>query len=142
LSGNLIIKYYQEDEMKIRDSYKKKTGDRGFSLIEMLVSIVILSVSLLALASLMAMTTRNNSSGAQITEAINFAQDKIEELGVTPWGNLLSGVDQKKGSNGTRYTRNWTILPNATGNLRAVNVIINWNDRKDHSIRLLSAISQ
>jgi prepilin-type N-terminal cleavage/methylation domain-containing protein len=125
-----------------RDSYKEKMGARGFSLIEMLVSIVILSVSLLSLASLMAMTTRNNSSGAQITEAINFAQDKIEELSVTPWGNLLSGADQKKGSNGTSYTRNWTILPNLAGNLRTVNVIINWNDRQDHSIRLLSAISQ
>jgi len=117
-------------------------GTRGFSLIEMLISVVILSVSLLAMASLMVTTTRNNASGAQITEAINLAQDKIEELAVTPSVNLLPGTDQKKGATGVNYSRNWTVLPNAIGNLRAVTVTVNWNDHKDHSINLLSTICQ
>ena len=128
--------------MKTRDLNRMVMGARGFSLIEMLISIVILSVSLLAMASLMAATTRNNASGAQITEAINLAQDKIEELSVTPSGNLLPGTDQKKGSTGVNYSRNWTVLPNATGNLRAVTVTVNWNDQKNHSINLLSTICQ
>jgi type IV pilus assembly protein PilV len=117
-------------------------GIRGFSLIEMLISLVILSVSLLGIASLMAMTTRNNASGTQMTEALNLAQDKIEELGVTPSGNLLPGNDQKKGSTGVNYSRNWTVLPNATGNLRAVTVTVNWTNRENHSINLLSTICQ
>jgi type IV pilus assembly protein PilV len=128
--------------MKTRYLNRMVMGTRGFSLIETLISIVILSVSLLAMASLMTMTTRNNASGAQVTEAINLAQDKIEELSVTPSGNLLAGTDQKKGSTGVNYSRNWTILPNATGNLRAVTVTINWNDHKNHSINLLSTICQ
>ena len=128
--------------MKTRDYCRGKMGARGFSLIEMLISLVILSVSLLAIASLMAMTTRNNASGTQMTEAINLAQDKIEELSVTPSGNLLPGNDQKKGSTGINYSRNWTVLPNATGNLRAVTVTVNWNNRENHSINLLSTICQ
>ena len=128
--------------MKTRDHRRGKMGVRGFSLIEMLISLVILSVSLLAIASLMAMTTRNNASGTQMTEAVNLAQDKIEELGVTPTGNLLPGTDQKKGSTGVNYSRNWTVLPNATGNLRAVTVTVNWNNRENHSINLLSTICQ
>ena len=86
--------------MKTRYLNRMVTGDRGFSLIETLISILILSVSLLAMASLMAMTTRNIAFGAQVTEAINLAQDKIEEMSVTPSGNLLPGTDQKKGSTG------------------------------------------
>ena len=128
--------------MKTRDHRRGKTGVRGFSLIEMLISLVILSVSLLAIASLMAMTTRNNASGTQMTEAVNLAQDKIEELSVTPTGNLLPGTDQKKGSTGVNYSRNWTVLPNATGNLRAVTVTVNWTNRENHSINLLSTICQ
>ena len=128
--------------MKTRDCFRGEMGARGFSLIEMLISLVILSVSLLAIASLMAVTTRNNASGAQMTEAINLAQDKIEELSVTPSGNLLPGNDQKKGSTGINYSRNWTVLPNATGNLRAVTVTVNWNNRENHSINLLSTICQ
>jgi type IV pilus assembly protein PilV len=117
-------------------------GVKGFSLIEMLISIVILSISLLAMASLMATTTMNNASGTQITEAINLAQDKIEELSVTPSGSLLPGTDQKRGSTGINYSRNWAIQPNATGNLSAVTVTVNWSDRENHSINLLSAVSQ
>ena len=128
--------------MKTRYLNRMVTGDRGFSLIETLISILILSVSLLAMASLMAMTTRNIAFGAQVTEAINLAQDKIEEMSVTPSGNLLPGTDQKKGSTGVNYSRNWTVLPNAIGNLRAVTVTVNWNDHKDHSINLLSTICQ
>ena len=128
--------------MKTRDCFRGEMGARGFSLIEMLISLVILSVSLLAIASLMAVTTRNNASGAQMTEAINLAQDKIEELSVTPYGNLLPGNDQKKESTGINYSRNWTVLPNATGNLRAVTVTVNWNNRENHSINLLSTICQ
>jgi prepilin-type N-terminal cleavage/methylation domain-containing protein len=128
--------------MKTRNRGRRKIGTRGFSLIETLISIVILSVSLLAMASLMTMTTRNNASGVQVTEAINLAQDKIEELSVTPSGNLLPGTDQKKGFTGVNYSRNWTVLPNAIGNLRAVTVTVNWNDQKNHSINLLSTICQ
>jgi len=128
--------------MKTRDRRRGKMGVRGFSLIEMLISLVILSVSLLAIASLMAMTTRNNASGTQMTEAINLAQDKIEELGVTPSGNLLAGADQKKGSTGVNYSRNWMVLPNAIGNLRAVTVTVDWNDQKNHSVNLFSTICQ
>jgi len=56
------------------------TKSKGFTLIEMLISLVILAISLLALAGLMSITTRNNSFGGHITEAATFAQDKLEEF--------------------------------------------------------------
>jgi prepilin-type N-terminal cleavage/methylation domain-containing protein len=119
------------------------THSKGFTLLEVLITLVILSVSLLALAGLMVTTTRNNAFGGSVTEAATFAQDKLEEFRVTAWERLLpttSGprTDQKKGSTGTQYGRSWTI--EQTGDLKTVAITIQWNDRINHSIRLVSVV--
>ena len=128
---------------------------RGFSLIEVLIALVILSISLLALAGLMATTTQNNSFGGHMTEAATFAQDKLEELKATTWGNITTGTDPlpKPGSTGINYTRTWNVstLPNPTPPplpwfnnenqlLKTITITINWNDGINRSINIFSAI--
>ncbi len=114
----------------------------GFTLIEILIAIVILSVSLLALAALMATTTQNTSFGGHITEAVTFAQDQLEQLRVTQWANIVTGTDTTPpvGSTGIVYTRNWNVVVN--GNVRTVTITISWTDRINHTINLISAIAQ
>ena len=114
----------------------------GFSLIEVLIALIILSVSLLALAGLMATTTKNNSSGSHMTEAATFAQDRLEELRTTPWTMITTGSDTRQGATGIVYTRSWEVVPNTADTLRTVAITLSWNDRVSHSIRLLSVISQ
>ncbi len=113
---------------------------KGFTLIEILVSIVILSIALIGLATLMTSTTMNNSSGLQIAEAVNLAQNKIEELGVTQWAAIAAGSDKTKGSTEIEYTRSWTFQLDGTGQNMSVFLTITWNDRGPHSIRIPSAI--
>ena len=115
---------------------------KGFSLIEVLVALVILSFSLLALAGLMVTTTKNNASGNHVTEAATFAQDKLEELRAIKWENLFEGnnTDQQPGSTGISYTRDWNVKTN--GSLKTITINVNWNDRTAHSIRLVSVLSQ
>ena len=48
--------------------------------IEVLIALVILSISLLALAGLMVTTTRTNSFGGHLTEAVTFAQQRLEAI--------------------------------------------------------------
>ncbi len=114
----------------------------GFTLIEVLVTLVILSISLLALAALMGTTTKSNSYGGHITEAATFAQDKLEQLRVIPWGSIPMGPssDQISGPTGTQYTRYLDIQPG--GNLKTVTIRVEWMDRISHSIRLISAMTQ
>jgi len=112
----------------------------GFTLLEVLIALVILSISLLALAGLMVTTTGNNSLGGHLTEAATFAQDRLEQLRVIPWQSIASGGDQITSSSGINYTRNWTVVTN--GNSRTVTMTINWSDRVNHSISLASVISQ
>ena len=117
----------------------------GFTLLEVMITLVILSVSLLALAGLMVTTTRNTASGGQVTEAATFGQDKLEEFRATSWEALLPTTtgprtDQRQGSTGVNYTRTWDITQN--GNFKTISVAINWNDRINHSIRLVSVAAQ
>lgn len=112
---------------------------------EVLIALLILAVSLLALAGLMVTTTRNSSFGGHMTEASTFAQDKLEQLRVSPWASVATGNDTIQSSTGITYTRNWTVTPNGDGNQRWVSITLNWADptkNSNHSIRLLSVVSQ
>jgi len=113
---------------------------KGFTLIEVLIALVILSIAFLGLAGLMVQTTKNNSFGGRMTEAATIAQDKLEELRAVSWVTITPGSDLKMGSNGMDYARAWNVATN--GNLKTITITINWNDRTNHSISLLSVITQ
>lgn len=122
----------------------------GFSLIEVLVSLVILSISLLALAGLMNITTYNNSFGGHLTEASTFAQDKLEELRVTGWEDINSGNDPNPilGATGFLFNRIWTVTPGPNSpapphdNEKIVTVTIQWNDRAEHSVSFSASMTR
>ena len=117
---------------------------KGFTLLEVLVALIILSFALLALAGLMVTTTKNNAVGNYVTEAATFAQDKLEELRAIKWENLVDGShtdpDPLPGSTGINYIRNWNVK--TSGNLKTVTISVDWNDRVAHSIKLISVLSQ
>jgi len=118
---------------------------KGFSMVEVLIALLILAICLLALAGLMATTTRNSSFGGHMTEASTFAQDRLEQLRVSPWAAVATGNDTIQGSTGITYTRNWTVTPNANGDQRWISITLTWTDptkNQNHSIRLLSVVAQ
>ena len=116
---------------------------KGFTLLEVLVALIILSFALLALAGLMITTTKNNAVGNYVTEAATFAQDKLEELRAIKWENLIEGnhTDPASlpGSTGINYTRNWNVK--TSGSLKTITINVDWNDRTAHSIRLVSVLA-
>jgi len=58
----------------------RKGFQQGFSLVEVLVAILLLTVGLLALAKMQTQAVASNSFGNQLTQATFLAQDKLEEL--------------------------------------------------------------
>jgi type IV pilus assembly protein PilV len=123
---------------------KSSIKSKGFSLIEILIALVILSISLLALAGLMVTTTKNNSFGAHMTEAATFAQDQLENLRTSPWVNVVTNHDTRLGfDNFTQYTRNWTVVPNVAApndTVKEITITITWNDTTSHSVSFRSVI--
>ena len=109
---------------------------KGFTLIEMFIALVILSLAMLALAGLMVATTKNNSFGGHVTEAATFAQEKLEEFRTISWDSIVTGFDQRIGLNGINFQRNWNVVTSPDGNLKTVTLTVNWVDRNSHSIRL------
>ena len=61
----------------VTELFKKSAG---FTLIEILIALVIFSISILAFAGLTVTATRTGPYGGRMTEAVTFAQDKLEEL--------------------------------------------------------------
>ena len=59
---------------------REKSGQAGFSLIELLVAVVILAVGLLGLAELQVTAIRANSQSATMMAAATIAQGVIEEI--------------------------------------------------------------
>jgi len=58
----------------------EKDYQQGFSLVEVLVAILLLTVGLLALAQMQTRAVASNAFGNQLTQATFLAQDKLEEL--------------------------------------------------------------
>jgi len=122
------------------------TRSKGFTLIETLVALVILSICLLGMAGLMTTTTKNNSYGGHLTEASTFAQDKLEQLRATPFGMIplnATITDKPVGSTGITYNRSWVAVPNIAPPANTLNIItitVNWTDKVPHSISIVSAV--
>lgn len=117
---------------------------KGFSLVEVLIALVILSITLLALAGLMVQSTKNSSWGSHMTEAATLAQDRLEGLrAVRPQTDIPEGVnnDQVTGASGILYTRTWTVTTNATSTLRTITMTITWSDSVPHSITFMHSIA-
>ena len=112
---------------------------KGFTLLEMLIAMTILSVALLGLGQMLLLSIQGTSFGNKVTEATTLGQDKMEELRTVAWDSLQDGNDTIIGSQGIQYRRAWTVAP--AGTMKTVNLAINWNDGNDHSLRITSVIN-
>jgi prepilin-type N-terminal cleavage/methylation domain-containing protein len=63
-----------------RSRSRAKSSQQGFTLVEVLVAILLLTVGLLALAKMQTGAVASNAIGNQLTQATFLAQDKMEEL--------------------------------------------------------------
>ncbi len=72
-----------ENQMTTGNHQMKSWGQHrqsGFSMVEVMVAILLLTVGLLALAKMQTQAVASNNYGNQLTEATFLAQDKLEEL--------------------------------------------------------------
>jgi type IV pilus assembly protein PilV len=126
---------------------------KGWTLIEILIAIVVLTVGLLAVGTMQISAIRGNFMGGNTSIALSLASQKMEDLFNQPYddsGDLAAGVHPLEpepvsdtGETGTGfYRRSWTITDSSSllGNwpeMKQIEITVSWeNDR--HRVALSS----
>ena len=96
---------------------RMKNGNRGFSMIEVMISVVVLGFGLMALAALQTSLIRSSAETKAQTVALQLAKDKLEDLRsfgtLAGYQAVTTGTDTVNDSNGNlggvNYSRAWTV---------------------------------
>ncbi len=105
------MKSDRTDRHKTFSVIKKLSNDEGYTLIEILIALAILSVGLLAIATMQISSIRVNDTARRMTRRATMAQDKLEYLMSLGYTNavLTSGAHPDDGSAPSGYTVSWTV---------------------------------
>ena len=113
------------------------TDQAGFTLIEVLVAIVLLTVGLLGTAALTTGVVRGNVTGKHLTTATAIAQSCFEEnrrvgyanAGAVPTGGSNSCIagNATINTSGHSFTRNLTVDASVS-NIKTLTVTVSWSE--------------
>lgn len=89
-------------------------GNAGFTLLEVIIAISILTFGLLAVASMQASSIRGNALAGGVTEASTWGGDRLEKLVTLPYthASLASGT-RSDPSPPAGFTVTWTVTDNS-----------------------------
>lgn len=126
------------------DSVTTPAGERGASLIELMIALVVLSLGILAVAQLFPAGARSQLSDRMMTSATYHAQEKLEELVRLTWADpaLTNGrhppgsATEALGASG-KWHRFYEVstLPAPLDNLKKVTVTVAWTFMGDRSVQ-------
>lgn len=92
---------------------------QGFTILEVLIAIMVLTVGILGLTTTAALVTRMIGQGQRYSEVSTVAAERFERMRSRPC-NTLSNGSATQGP----YALSWTVVTPATGNSRAVTVVV------------------
>ena len=140
--------------MKRHFAQDRKSREQGFTLIEVLIAIVILTVGLLAVGTMQISAIRGNFMSGNTSIALSLAGEKMEEL-LNKDFNDVELTDSNTGNNSTLssitsvddqqniseegvvgasafYRRIWNIADLSSPTRKNIMVIVTWDNNKHH----------
>ena len=117
---------------------EKNKGEKGFTLLEVTISIAILTFGILAVASMQTSSMSGNSMASRLTEGTSWAGNKMEELLTIPDtdAQLSSGTHGPETviSGVSKYDINWKVIDsvdpsNPLEDAKLIIVTVTWQDR-------------
>jgi prepilin-type N-terminal cleavage/methylation domain-containing protein len=122
--------------MQRNQNSKPKAREAGFTLIEIIVAISILTFGLLAVASMQSAAIRGNQLGYRLTEGSTLAQDRLEFLISKPYNDPLLDIGNNKadpdpGGTGlpNGYTLNYDVADVGGINAKLITVRVSLQER-------------
>ena len=118
-----------------------RKGEKGFTLIEVLVAIVILSVGLLGMASLTVAIIKGNQLSNDLTTATTLAQDKMEQNRNTSYSSVSPETKAVLPSPNDEYKREVEVTE--ANDMKTVTVTVYWGgaSKEDHEVELKTIIT-
>jgi type IV pilus assembly protein PilV len=117
----------------------------GFTLIEVMIALVIMSIGLTALAAVQISAIRGNDFSKRMTTAISIAEAKMEQIKSSSYANIISESSIQITQSSMNFTRQVTVTNNIAPltNTKMVNVTVSWSEgSKSHSVPITTIVSQ
>jgi type IV pilus assembly protein PilV len=123
---------------------RRTRGEAGFSFIDVMMALVILTIGVLALADLQAATLKRGISSQRLISAITVAEQKIEVIKKTPYANIVAEPPTQVTASGMTYTRQVTVANDSPlVNTKTVTVTVTWSDgSRNHTVPTATIIAQ
>jgi len=111
-------------------------NEKGLTLPEVLVAMVVLSLGLLALAKMQITATQVNAASGRLTQGTAIAQDKVEQLMAlpyddaklddqTPVGEVTTYTETRPAQG---YTITWRVDQDTATSVKTINLQVTWSD--------------
>jgi len=120
--------------------------ERGFSLIEVMVAVIILGIGLMGMAAVFPYGSKATVSDRLISSAVDLATQKMEELRTKRYSDAFltagwhpSSSGEQVGSN-SRFTRRYLVtdLTGAMAGVKHVEVQVTWASTNPDTIRIVT----
>ena len=126
--------------MKVQQSI---CPNAGFTLVESMLTLAIMSMGLLALAGLQITALRGNALARKMTTAVSIAEQRIEQLKNTSYTNIQAEAATQVTASNLHFTRQVTVTTGPLPNTKSVSVLVSWQDQaKTHTLPIATIIGQ
>ena len=137
---------------KAMNSIYKPTGNRGFTLIEVLIAGFLLVVAILGIISTTVIIIKSNSLSKEMTTATTLAKDKMEQLKYTGYDGLAAGIVtdyanmdstvQTASASDSIYTRRRTVTVDSPAvGMKTIEVKVEWQSAS-HNVTLNTIVAK
>lgn len=117
----------------------------GVSFLDLMLSMVVLTIGVLAMADLQVIATRSNNSSKGTAAALTIATTKMEAIKDTVFTNIVAEapVSVSDAASGLTFTRQVTVtIDSPIAGSKTVKVIVTWSDAKGtHTIPMATVIA-
>jgi type IV pilus assembly protein PilV len=118
--------------------------EEGFTLIEIMIALVVMSIGLTALAAVQISAIRGNAFSKRMTTAVSIADGKMEQIKNGSYASIISESATQVTQSNMNFTRQVTVTNNSPlANTKTVNVTVSWSEgSKSHTVPITTIVSQ